>query len=106
MVREREVTIKILVREDGTVRFCGGGGLTPVNGYTYVRYFKPLHRLVADLFVKNPRPDIFDKVDHIDGDRSNNHYTNLRWVDNQLNCANRKTAKNVSFNAKKVKKKC
>ena len=95
MVREQEVTIKILMREDGTVRFCGGGGLTPVNGYTYVRYFNPLHRLVAELFVKNPRPDIFDKVDHIDGNRSNNHYTNLRWVDNQLNCGNRKTAKNV-----------
>ena len=58
---------------------------------------KSVHRLVAKAFVKNPRPDIFDMVDHIDGNPSNNHYTNLRWVDNELNTANRKKCKNTFF---------
>jgi hypothetical protein len=47
-----------------------------------------IHRLVALAFVHNPRPDIFDVVDHIDQNKSNNHHTNLRWVNTQLNLLN------------------
>jgi len=50
-------------------------------------------RLVATAFVINPRPDIFDMVDHIDGNTTNNHWTNLRWVNHQLNCMNMTRAK-------------
>ena len=49
------------------------------------------HRLVAQAFLTNPRPDIFDIVDHIDRNRANNHYTNLRYVDHQLNALNQKS---------------
>lgn len=36
------------------------------------------HRLVAYQFVPNPNNEIY--VDHIDGIRNHNHYTNLEWV--------------------------
>ena len=49
-----------------------------------------MHRLVASAFVSNPenKPD----VDHIDNDKTNNHYTNLRFASRQENNFNtRKT---------------
>ena len=41
------------------------------------------HRIIADLFVDNPEGN--PCVDHIDGDRSNNAPSNLRWVTNGEN---------------------
>ena len=49
-----------------------------------------IHRLVAKAFVHNPRPDIFTVVDHIDHSRTNNHYTNLRWVSPRFNKINKR----------------
>lgn len=43
-----------------------------------------LHRLVAEEFIEKEDPD-YNIVDHIDGDRSNNHVSNLRWCSNQQN---------------------
>ena len=37
----------------------------------------PIHRLVARAFVENPANG--NTVYHIDGDKRNNHWTNLRW---------------------------
>ena len=37
-----------------------------------------IHRLVAAAFI--PNPDNKPCIDHIDGDRANNHADNLRWV--------------------------
>ena len=44
------------------------------------KYMKSISRLVAENFI--PNPENKPQVDHIDGDRSNNHVSNLRWVTN------------------------
>ncbi len=56
------------------------------KGYRRVRLqrktFK-VHRLVAEAFV--PNPDNLPNVLHRDGDRDNNHHTNLEWSNSQSN---------------------
>lgn len=57
-------------------------------GYLYVnlkRNTKPIfiHRLVACGFVENPQS--FTVVNHIDGNPSNNHYSNLEWCTHREN---------------------
>lgn len=39
-----------------------------------------IHRLVAYYFVDNPNPEIYNIVNHKDGNKLNNDYTNLEWV--------------------------
>lgn len=42
-----------------------------------------VHRLVASAFI--PKIDGKDMINHIDGDRTNNHVSNLEWCTNQEN---------------------
>ena len=44
-----------------------------------------IHLLVAREFVDKPDSDIELEVNHIDGIKTNNHYTNLEWVTHQQN---------------------
>ena len=44
-----------------------------------------VHRFIAKLFCQNPCPYVFNMVDHINHDKTDNRSVNLRWVDNQLN---------------------
>lgn len=37
--------------------------------------------LVASIFVPNPNPDKFSKVEHIDGNIENDKKENLRWTE-------------------------
>lgn len=62
------------------------------NGHGYkifgtrVNYLKKnfyIHRVVAGMFVPNPMD--LPEVNHKDGDKSNNAYFNLEWVDRQGN---------------------
>ena len=53
-----------------------------------------VHVLVARTWIKNP--DEKRCVDHIDGDKKNNHYENLRWATHSENSRNQKTRTNKS----------
>lgn len=53
-----------------------------LNTYTKGKHYS-IHRLVADHFI--PNPENKPEVDHIDRDRTNNNYTNLRWCTRKEN---------------------
>ena len=56
------------------------------DGYYYVDIHSKcyrIHRLVAECYI--PNPNNLPEVDHIDTDKSNNHFSNLEWVTTQEN---------------------
>jgi len=76
------------ISEDGTIRTKGKKISTTVrsDGYAAARVWgadgrlRPeyMHRLVALAFI--PNPENKPQVNHKDGNRSNNHVSNLEWV--------------------------
>lgn len=54
--------------------------------YEGKRYHEKIHRLVAKAFVPNPRH--LNEVDHIDGNKDNNRWENLRWCTHSENHLN------------------
>ena len=47
-----------------------------------------IHRLVAKYYCINEKPEEYNTVDHIDRNKINNHYTNLRWCNQLINMQN------------------
>ena len=68
-----------------------GGGAKWLNTF--------VHRAVAECFLVNPCPGLFEVVDHSNWDLEDNSAENLRYVDKQLNCMWRK---NLTPKYKKV----
>lgn len=57
-----------------------------IHGYWYCNITYPegqkqrrVHILVAEAYVPNPDPEHFTIVMHIDSNKENKHYTNLKW---------------------------
>jgi hypothetical protein len=78
-----------------------------MDGYKFVglwndgiQYIKYIHRLVAEHFIDNP--DNKPEVDHIDRDKSNNMYWNLRWATRSENCRNTVEQKNNKLGEKYI----
>ena len=87
----------LIIVDKQVIRFAtiykkGNGGydvLLETFGFVCFRAY--VHRLIGRVFVYNPRPDIFDRVDHIDRNTRNNDISNLRWVNQRLNMINTST---------------
>ncbi len=54
------------------------------------KFFFKIHKLVSLCFLKIPDNISEMQIDHIDRNKVNNNYLNLRWVTQQENCDNRK----------------
>lgn len=55
------------------------------------------HRLVAEYFVFNPKPEIYNEVNHKDGNKENNNDYNLEWCDRKYNTHYSKTWENANI---------
>jgi len=70
----KRVYLKYSVTIDGYYQFFFTHGNTKTGG---IRKSIKIHRLVAMAFC--PNPNEYKEVNHIDGNKLNNHYTNLEW---------------------------
>jgi hypothetical protein len=70
-----------------------------INSDSGERKLKRVHRFVAEAFVEGRSEDC-NIVDHIDRDKFNNNYTNLRWTDTSGNQRNLDNSVYVEYEGK------
>lgn len=82
-----------------TPKYSNSGGYAQIHLRIGIKHengkYETIHRLVAKAFCHNNDPEKHYMVDHIDRDRKNNYYKNLRWVTPKGNCQNRKKKYNT-----------
>ena len=78
-------------------------GFLGASGYRYIKFQRKLYRehVLAHEFMLGPIANGIE-IDHIDGDRSNNRWDNLRPATHQQNLANCKNRKNNTSGVKGV----
>jgi hypothetical protein len=69
------------------------------NGYLHTKIhgrWKLVHVLVLTVFKPNPAPCFFDRVDHLNRQKTDNRLANLRWSNSVLNGWNMGNVKGYS----------
>ena len=66
------------------------------------RHSKSVHRIVANAWLNRDGLTIDHVVDHIDHDKTNNHFTNLRWCSRSINLRNRRLNSNNTSSYKGI----
>lgn len=66
-----------------------------------------VHRMVAELFVENPKPEKYHYVNHLDGVKKHNEFFNLEWCDISMNTDHTmKTGLFTTYTEQEIRKVC
>lgn len=71
-------------------------GYMKVSLWTNKSHTKTVHRLVVEAFMPN-HDELFTQVHHKDGDKTNNHVTNLEWVSSETHGKKMTDAQKLKF---------
>lgn len=102
----------LLISNFGNIKTNNNSAINILNnhGYNMINIKNDnffIHRLVAELFVENPKPDKYFYVNHIDGNKSNNNFYNLEWCNISMNTEHAVlSGLNKSYTEEDVRKIC
>ena len=65
------------------------------------RWCVRVHTLVAMHFVESQKPEEYDTVNHLDGNKLNNHFSNLEWCTKGMNTSHAFKSGLVDFKGEK-----